>query len=144
MSDHGLLTMGALVKRLQDQLLVMQLSIQRKDEALRRARRAIGDHVAPEECYATGPLTGNDYLDLVQCPACHFLESYDEAIASPLDGDLLSLLGKVFVLRHNAYVLREAADRLETDKWAGARELREHAAQLLQEAAKIQEVMTNE
>jgi len=45
------------------------------------ARRAIGDHSAPDDCYATGPLTGDPFRDLVQCPACSFIAMYDEAIA---------------------------------------------------------------
>lgn len=51
--------------------------IQQRDEllaALKAAKRAIGDHYAPDDCYATGPLTGDSFLDLVQCPACAFLE----------------------------------------------------------------------
>lgn len=27
-------------------------------------------HFAPSECFATGPLTGNDHLDFVVCPGC--------------------------------------------------------------------------
>ena len=34
------------------------------------AKRANGDHTAPHDCYATGPSTGDDYLDLVSCPGC--------------------------------------------------------------------------
>jgi len=50
-------------------------------EALHEGRRAIGDHNAPNDCYATGPLTGNHYRDLVECPACSFIAMYDAAIA---------------------------------------------------------------
>lgn len=62
-------------------------SDQRADAAERRvgeleklmaaARRAIGDHHAPNDCYATGPLTGDAFLDIVQCPACAFLEQHE-------------------------------------------------------------------
>lgn len=45
-------------------------------------RRAIGDHCAPNDCYATGPLTGNAYLDLVECPACAALAEYDRIDAA--------------------------------------------------------------
>lgn len=58
--------------------------IQQRDEllaALRSAKRAIGDHYAPDDCYATGPLTGDAFLDLVQCPACAFLEMHAAVIA---------------------------------------------------------------
>jgi hypothetical protein len=50
-------------------------------EALKEARRAIGMHNAPNDCYATGPLTGNEYRDLVECPACSAIAMYDAAIA---------------------------------------------------------------
>lgn len=50
-------------------------------EALHEARRAIGDHYAPNDCYATGPVTGNSFRDLVQCPACSAIAMYDAAIA---------------------------------------------------------------
>jgi len=40
-------------------------------EALARAAsRANGEHIAPHDCYATGPLTGDPYRDLVSCPGC--------------------------------------------------------------------------
>lgn len=53
-------------------------------DALHEGRRAVGNHVAPGDCYATGPLTGNDYRDLIECPACSFIAKYDEAIAACL------------------------------------------------------------
>jgi len=37
------------------------------------ATRAIGDHNAPGDCYATGPMTGDPIQDLVVCPACAYL-----------------------------------------------------------------------
>jgi hypothetical protein len=49
-------------------------------DALHEGRRAIGDHSAPSDCYATGPMTGDLYRDLVQCPACSFIAMYDAAI----------------------------------------------------------------
>jgi hypothetical protein len=50
-------------------------------EALHEGRRAIGDHYAPNDCYATGPLTGDPIRDLVQCPACSFIGMYEAALA---------------------------------------------------------------
>lgn len=47
------------------------------EKLMAAARRAIGDHHAPNDCYATGPLTGDAFLDLVQCPACAFLEQHE-------------------------------------------------------------------
>lgn len=55
-------------------------------EALHEGRRAIGDHFAPNDCYATGPLTGDPIRDLVQCPACSFIAMYDAAIAKAAGG----------------------------------------------------------
>lgn len=48
--------------------------------ALREGRRAIGNHDAPGDCYATGPLTGDAIRDLVECPACSFIAAHDAAI----------------------------------------------------------------
>ena len=48
-------------------------------EALEAARVAIGDHFAPNDCYATGPRTGDPILDLVVCPACSFIAVYERA-----------------------------------------------------------------
>ena len=50
--------------------------------ALHEGRRAIGEHFAPNDCYATGPVTGDAFRDLVQCPACSFISMYDEVIAT--------------------------------------------------------------
>ena len=50
-------------------------------EVLREGRRAIGDHSAPDDCYATGPVTGNAYRDLIECPACSFIAKYDETLS---------------------------------------------------------------
>lgn len=47
--------------------------------ALDEGRRAIGDHFPPNDCYATGPLTGDPVRDLVECPACSFIAMYDAA-----------------------------------------------------------------
>jgi hypothetical protein len=52
--------------------------------ALHEGRRAIGDHHAPNDCYATGPVTGDAFRDLVECPACAFIAKYDAAIAKAL------------------------------------------------------------
>lgn len=48
--------------------------------ALKEARRAIGDHYAPDDCYATGPMTDNGYRDLVECPACSAIAMYDAIV----------------------------------------------------------------
>jgi hypothetical protein len=51
---------------------------------LNEARRAIGDHYAPEDCYVTGPLTGDGHRDFVQCPACSFIAMYEAATAKAI------------------------------------------------------------
>ena len=56
--------------------------IARLVEALEEGRRAIGEHCAPHDCYATGPITGDAFRDLVQCPACSFIVSHDAALAA--------------------------------------------------------------
>ena len=54
--------------------------------ALEEGRRAIGEHSAPYDCYATGPITGDPFRDLVQCPACSFIAMYDDVIAKAKGG----------------------------------------------------------
>lgn len=55
--------------------------IERLRTLLKEARRAIGNHHAPDDCYATGPMTGDPYRDLVECPACSFIAMYEQALA---------------------------------------------------------------
>ena len=55
-------------------------------KALERGRLAIGEHSAPEECYATGPLTGCAIQDLIVCPACAFIDAYDDIVRTALGG----------------------------------------------------------
>lgn len=55
-------------------------------EALEEGLRAIGDHHAPGDCYATGPMTGDPFRDLVQCPACSFIAMCDDLLAARRKG----------------------------------------------------------
>lgn len=55
-------------------------------EALEEGLRAIGDHHAPGDCYATGPMTGDPFRDLVQCPACSFIAMCDDLLAAYREG----------------------------------------------------------
>lgn len=50
-------------------------------DALREGRRAIGDHWAPNDCYATGPVTGDAFQDLIECPACSFIAKFEAVMA---------------------------------------------------------------
>lgn len=68
--------------------------------ALVEGRRAIGDHFAPDDCYATGPITGDGFRDLVQCPACSFIAMYEDAIAKA--GDTASIQAAIDALRNPA------------------------------------------
>ena len=74
----------------QFRLLISQIEdreakIERLRKALHAARRAIGDHFAPNDCYATGPITGDPFHDLVECPACSFLAIYAALNPQPED-----------------------------------------------------------
>ena len=64
------------VRALRDKADTAERRVADLEKLLASARRAIGDHHAPNDCYATGPLTGDQFLDLVQCPACAFLDQY--------------------------------------------------------------------
>lgn len=33
-------------------------------------KRVVGEHSSPNDCYATGPLTGDPIRDLISCPSC--------------------------------------------------------------------------
>ena len=60
-----------------ERITALEAEVKRLRELVEAGRLAIGDHFAPNDCYATGPLTGNSYRDLVVCPACSFLTDYD-------------------------------------------------------------------
>lgn len=47
-----------------------QAAIAAVAKLIEAAKRANGDHSAPHDCYATGPLTGDPIRDLVSCPGC--------------------------------------------------------------------------
>ena len=61
------------VEQMQAQIATLTGENERLREALNAARRAIGDHFAPDDCYATGPITGDPFRDLIDCPACSFI-----------------------------------------------------------------------
>lgn len=69
------------VNALRAEALLIEASNANLRTMLEEARRAIGDHHAPNDCYANGPMTGDDYRDLVQCPACSFIAMYDAALS---------------------------------------------------------------
>ena len=72
LSDHA-----ATVAELRAKADAAERRVWELEKLMAAARRAIGDHHAPNDCYATGPLTGYEFLDLVQCPACAFLEQHE-------------------------------------------------------------------
>lgn len=59
------------------ELSTLRAENERLRGALVEGRRAIGGHDAPNDCYATGPRTGDVYRDLVECPACIFIATLD-------------------------------------------------------------------
>jgi hypothetical protein len=61
--------------------IIASPEVQALMKALGEARRAIGDHFAPMDCYTTGPLTGDWHRDMVECPACAFIAAHDAALA---------------------------------------------------------------
>lgn len=46
------------------------------------AERANGEHLAPHDCYATGPATGDPVLDLLVCPGCALKSQISSARAT--------------------------------------------------------------
>ena len=70
-------------------------------DAVKEGRRAIGDHFAPHDCYATGPMTGDTFRDLVQCPACSFIAMYDAAVAAPQLASDIRVSGELSALLRN-------------------------------------------
>jgi hypothetical protein len=51
------------------------------EAALQLARKAL-EHLSPEQCWATGPATGNVYQDLFVCPGCTAIAAIDEALST--------------------------------------------------------------
>lgn len=49
--------------------------------ALNVARAAL-EHDAPEDCWATGPLTGDPVQDLNVCPGCQAIKEIDASITN--------------------------------------------------------------
>ena len=63
---------SGLARQLERELNAANDRIKRLEEAVEAYRTAyIPDgHVAPHDCFATGPKTGNPYQDLFACPGC--------------------------------------------------------------------------
>ena len=60
-------------------IIAQSAELEQLRNVLAAGRRAIGDHFAPHDCYATGPMTGDIISDFVQCPACTFIAMHDAA-----------------------------------------------------------------
>lgn len=70
----GLAAADAIIKRLK-----------RERDALLAAcvlSRTALDHLVPEDCWATGPVTGDLVQDLIVCPGCQAIATIDTAIAA--------------------------------------------------------------
>lgn len=65
---------------------------EQKDHALQTIKTLIEvieracEHSVPDDCYSTGPLTGNPIADLVICPGCVALNEAAEARKEYLNG----------------------------------------------------------
>lgn len=66
------------VKLLKTRLAKVKAQRDMLRELVDAASLAIDEHNAPGDCYATGPLTGNDITDLFICPACRFIAMREE------------------------------------------------------------------
>lgn len=64
------------LQALREQLAESEQRVKALEELVSAAVLAIGEHNAPADCYATGPLTGNPIADLCICPACSFLSMH--------------------------------------------------------------------
>ena len=69
------------------ELATLRAENERLRSVLDEARRAIGEHFAPNDCYATGPATGDAFRDLIECPACSFILKYDATRAALKGGE---------------------------------------------------------
>jgi hypothetical protein len=63
------------------ELNAAQQRIKRLEEAVEAYRTAYTSdgHIAPHDCFATGPKTGNPIEDLVACPGCWAERKFKEA-----------------------------------------------------------------
>ena len=63
---------STLARQLERELNAANQRINRLEEAVEAYRTAYtpDGHVAPHDCFATGPKTGNPIEDLVACPGC--------------------------------------------------------------------------
>ena len=71
-TPHNVADLGMQIRRLERQLNEANDRIKRLEEAVEAYRTAYtpDGHVAPHDCFATGPKTGNPIEDLVACPGC--------------------------------------------------------------------------
>ena len=67
---------------LREQLIAAQA---REAKLRKQLQRVIGFHNPPNDCYSTGPLTGNAFVDLVSCPSCEA----EDLLALPADDSAL-------------------------------------------------------
>ena len=73
---------GVLLDASREQLAASQA---REQKFRGQLQRVVGSHNPPNDCYATGPLTGNEVEDLVSCPSCEA----DALLALPADDTAL-------------------------------------------------------
>ena len=79
---HTIIEQQRVIRELREQLVASEQRVKVLEELVSAAVLAIGEHNAPTDCYATGPLTGNPIADLCVCPACSFLSMYKKLEAT--------------------------------------------------------------
>jgi hypothetical protein len=48
----------------------LRIALSAVAELIEAAKIVNADHAEPHDCYATGPNTGDAYLDFIRCPGC--------------------------------------------------------------------------
>lgn len=75
--ERGMNVCGRIVDSLSQKIANLESERSELIELIELMRLAIGEHNAPNDCYSTGPLSGNPVSDLVACPACSAIAKYD-------------------------------------------------------------------
>ena len=71
-TPHNVADLGMQIRRIERKLNAANDRIKRLEEAVAAYRTAYtpDGHVAPHDCFATGPKTGDPIQDLIACPGC--------------------------------------------------------------------------
>lgn len=69
-----------------EQANIASAAQEREAKLRKQLQRVIGCHNPPNDCYSTGPLMGNEFVDLVSCPSCEA----EALLALPTDDSALT------------------------------------------------------